>query len=463
MGNFIGLGTAQSSPFDFNYYGPGDTRLVQQTIAQRNAIKYRFDGAECYVEETKTKYTFVLGHASSSLLDNANWVSISGYVLPIATATILGGIKVGPGLTIDPITGILTSTGGITDVTSPNTDIGVSTVGTTRVLTLNSGLGANKIVKRDGTGRIPLSTNTYISGDDSGTITHTGTVHNFYSGGNLKVQLSTSGLYVLSGNVQLSTSSQLTVQSLATVLPAPSYSVGLKMVVVDQSGNFTWRDIPSGGGGASITLTTTGTSGVATWDGTTLNIPNYTSGGSYTLPIASSVILGGVKVGTGLTIDPVTGVLNATGGGGGGGGGVWGYISGSLNDQIDLKNALDAKLSLTGGTLTGNLSGTNITLSGYITAAGGGGTSDIRLKTLIDSKLNLAFLDKDRTIAFKWKDKKLRGRDIHYGYSAQEIQEWAPELVFIAEDGTLSLNHVELLTLEIKRLKQRVKILEDKI
>lgn len=39
-------------------------------------------------------------------------------------------------------------------------------------------------------------------------------------------------------------------------------------------------------------------------------------GGGYTLPIASSSVLGGVKVGTGLSIDPQTGVLSAPGGGG---------------------------------------------------------------------------------------------------------------------------------------------------
>ena len=41
-------------------------------------------------------------------------------------------------------------------------------------------------------------------------------------------------------------------------------------------------------------------------------------GGSYTLPIASASTLGGIKVGTGLSIDSSTGVLTATGGGGGG-------------------------------------------------------------------------------------------------------------------------------------------------
>ena len=44
-------------------------------------------------------------------------------------------------------------------------------------------------------------------------------------------------------------------------------------------------------------------------DGTWSDTPTYT------LPIASSNTLGGIKVGNNLTIDPVTGVLNATGGG----------------------------------------------------------------------------------------------------------------------------------------------------
>lgn len=42
----------------------------------------------------------------------------------------------------------------------------------------------------------------------------------------------------------------------------------------------------------------------------------YFGGGSYTLPIATAEVLGGVRVGAGLSIDPDTGILTATGGGG---------------------------------------------------------------------------------------------------------------------------------------------------
>jgi len=49
----------------------------------------------------------------------------------------------------------------------------------------------------------------------------------------------------------------------------------------------------------AITLTSTGTTGVATLNSNTLNIPNY----SFTLPVATGSLLGGVKVGSGLSVD----------------------------------------------------------------------------------------------------------------------------------------------------------------
>lgn len=61
----------------------------------------------------------------------------------------------------------------------------------------------------------------------------------------------------------------------------------------------------------------------------------------YTLPTASSAQLGGVKVGAGLAIDG-NGVLSATGGGTADSV-AWGHITGTLSNQTDLQNALDAK------------------------------------------------------------------------------------------------------------------------
>jgi hypothetical protein len=60
------------------------------------------------------------------------------------------------------------------------------------------------------------------------------------------------------------------------------------------------------------------------------------------MPHASATVLGGIKVGTNLTID-VNGVLNASGGSGGDG--VWGSITGTIGDQTDLQTALGTKLN----------------------------------------------------------------------------------------------------------------------
>lgn len=57
---------------------------------------------------------------------------------------------------------------------------------------------------------------------------------------------------------------------------------------------------------SAISLTTTGSSGAATFSGGTLNIPNY----AYTLPTATTSVLGGVKI-DGTTITISSGVISA--------------------------------------------------------------------------------------------------------------------------------------------------------
>lgn len=60
--------------------------------------------------------------------------------------------------------------GGVTSVSSANSDISVATGTTTPVLTLNSGTGANQIVKRDGSGNIADLANYYLASNPSGYI-----------------------------------------------------------------------------------------------------------------------------------------------------------------------------------------------------------------------------------------------------------------------------------------------------
>lgn len=144
---------------------------------------------------------------------------------------------------------------------------------------------------------------------------------------------------------------------------------------------------------APITLTTTGTSGNATFTGGTLNVPNYT----YTLPTATTSVLGGVKVdGTSITISG--GVISATTGGSGtvtsvsvttanGVSGTvatatttpaitltLGAITPSSVNSVVLSGSSTPTLAITGTTA---VSGTNtgdqtITLTGHVTGSGTG-------------------------------------------------------------------------------------------
>ena len=66
---------------------------------------------------------------------------------------------------------------------------------------------------------------------------------------------------------------------------------------------------------SDVTLTSPSANQVLQYDGT--KWVNGAAPTTYTLPIATSSILGGIKVGTGLSIDATTGVLSASGGSGG--------------------------------------------------------------------------------------------------------------------------------------------------
>lgn len=69
------------------------------------------------------------------------------------------------------------------------------------------------------------------------------------------------------------------------------------------------------------------------------------------MPIATNLILGGIKEGAGLTI-AADGTANVTGGGMGA---TWGQITGTLANQTDLQNELDAKGNLLGGNTWDNV------------------------------------------------------------------------------------------------------------
>ena len=109
-------------------------------------------------------------------------------------------------------------------------------------------------------------------------------------------------------------------------------------------------------------------------------------------------------------------------------------------------------LPLSGGTLSGAISGTSATFSGTVTASGGFFNSDRRLKNIFKRDGDVAY--------YTWKD----GRDDkeHIGYVAQEVQENHPNQVQADEKGILSVNYVEILVEKIRMLEKRIEELEKK-
>lgn len=172
-------------------------------------------------------------------------VNTTGSSLPIATDSILGGIKIGSGLTINPTTGVVSTTGGgggigtVTSVTSANSDISVGSNPTTApVLTLNKGLSSGQIVARYGNGGIAFNTfGDNISAQTQGNIV--------YDAGS--ASYGTHDFKVNSGQTafKINTDRTLSSPKYASGGTAPTTSGTTKMVVVDTNGLFSFKNEPA--------------------------------------------------------------------------------------------------------------------------------------------------------------------------------------------------------------------------
>lgn len=123
----------------------------------------------------------------------------------------------------------------------------------------------------------------------------------------------------------------------------------------------------------------------------------------------------------------------------------------SIAKTSGLQSALDAKLSLSGGTLTGALYGTSVTLTGNLTCAEGyRGNSDIRLK----ENIKPIELDASKIELKQFEFKADSTNRIHYGVIAQEVEKIAPELVYTDEKGIKSVAYIDLIIAKIAALEK---------
>lgn len=195
-----------------------------------------------------------------------------------------------------------------------------------------------------------------------------------------------------------------------------------------------------------------GGSGGLSGGGTTNYIAKWSGGTSLTNSIITD---------NGSTVS-ITGVLSIsgqlyvngsliTGGGGGGGGDTFWAINGS-GDGI----YYGAKVAIGGNVSTSN----KLEVIGSVGASGGYfETSDIRLKNVLSVNPEID-LSQINLIKYTLKDDEKN--NIHYGYSAQQVQEICPDLVNSSDDY-LSLNYANVHSAMIHQLQEEVKMLKAKL
>jgi len=106
---------------------------------------------------------------------------------------------------------------------------------------------------------------------------------------------------------------------------------------------------------------------------------------------------------------------------------------------------------------TGASNGYRLQVSGSISATSFFETSDLRLKN-ITKKYNS---EEFGAIEFGWID----GRDSknHWGYVAQEVQEYLPDAIHLGNDGFLAVDYNQAHTFKIAKVEDEVTLLKRRV
>ncbi len=98
----------------------------------------------------------------------------------------------------------------------------------------------------------------------------------------------------------------------------------------------------------------------------------------------------------------------------------------------------------------------NLVITGSLTAAGINYPSDIRLKTDIQPLKNvLKNIEHIQPITYYFKDKQRHPATHQIGFSAQEIEKEFPELIQKTDEGYLSVNYPQMVSVAIQAIKEQ--------
>lgn len=381
------------------------------------------------ITSTITQYTDALARASLSAGAGISYSSATGVIASTITqytdALARASLSAGTGISYNSTTGVIAST--ITQYTDAlaraahSAGAGISYNSTTGVI-------SSTITQyTDALARASVSAGTGISyNSTTGVISSTITQ---YTDGNARTAISSgAGLSYNSTTGVMSYSGTVYTDSSIRGL----FSAGTGMSYNSATGAFssTITQFTTGDARASISLTTTGTSGAATYSSATgvLNIPQYQGGVTSFNSRTGAVSLTSTDVTNALGFTPI-----------------------SSYTEVDTLSSVTAR---------GATTSTAITSTNTITASAFYEGSDIRFKDVIESNPIVDLSDID---VIKYRRTDIDTEVIRYGYSAQEIQEKAEELVNIDSSGRLSVNYTDVHTLLILSLQKRIKELEDKL
>jgi len=415
------------------------------------------------------------GHIDGSPILTAATAPGGGYVLPVSTQTILGGVKQGANITIG-------ADGTISAQASSNYELPVATAG------ILGGVkqGTNVTIALDGTlsATVPSLTSELTNDSTFVTAVQMNTAitnlidmapEDLNTIGELAKQLKADETGTAAILTELGTKATTTYvnqqldlkttdSTLAPVAKSGSYAdlTGKPAIPViptlvsaftNDAGYQKASDVASAISGKANTssLATVATSGSYTDLANKPAIP-----AAYALPAASATVLGGVKQGTGIAI-AADGTISAAGGGGGSV--VNDVTTNALNypvfaDAISgTMNAHVANTKLTFNPSTGDFFATNVVTS-----------SDERLKTGVKPiKNGLALVNAIEGVSFTMID----GGQKSFGVIAQQIEKILPELVRTrADDGMKSVVYdaiIGILLSAVKELDAKVESLQVKV